>query len=271
VLGALVVAARAEHDAGGGLLAGGVAYRLFFWMLPTAVAASAIASRLGIEPERDLEDAARTRGIGSLAVAAQQQAVDASSGVGWYQLAASIVLAVWFGHGVVRALRVQFALAWRQPIERVRRPIVAGAAFTAFTASLLACASYLDRIVGRVGLGWPGELSARVAIFAAVAFLIAAAFPHGDAPRRALWPGAVVGALGAVGLFITVEVYLAPKVDSALDSYGLLGIATVLLVWLYLFARLIGVMAFLNATLWRELHGGGAPDDASRPLTPGSS
>jgi uncharacterized BrkB/YihY/UPF0761 family membrane protein len=268
VLGAIVLAARSEHDAGGGLLAGGVAYRLFFWMLPVGLAVASAASMLGVEPSGDLEDAARSRGLGALMVGAMRQAIDASAQFGWYQLVVSIVLSIWFGHGVVRALNVQFALAWQQPIRRVRRPVLAGIAFTAFTTTLMFVASHLGRIVDALGLGVLANLSARVLIFAAVAFLVAIAFPHGDAPRRALWPGCIVGALGAVGLFVAVNLYLAPKVDQSLDTYGILGVATVILLWLYLFARLIGVSAFLNAALWRQLHERAGQDpDAARGST----
>ena len=87
-------AAQCEHDAGGGLLAGGVAYRIFFWLLPMGLAASALGAMAGAHPERDLEEAASERGLGSLIVSIQGQAIDSASEVGWYQLAVSLVLAV---------------------------------------------------------------------------------------------------------------------------------------------------------------------------------
>jgi uncharacterized BrkB/YihY/UPF0761 family membrane protein len=261
VLGAIVRAARAEHDAGGGLLAGGVAYRIFFWLLPMGLAASSVAAMLDVTPERDLGEAAGERGLGSLIVSVQRQAIDASSDIGWYQLVASLVLAVWFGHGVVRALAVVFALAWQEPIRRVRRPLVAGLAFTVVATVLMLVASWINRAVGGMGLGLFAILLTRVFVFAGVAFGIAVAFPHGTAPRRALLPGCFVGAIGAVGLYVAVNVYLAPKVESSVDTYGMLGVATVILLWLYLLARLISISAFLNAALWRATAVSEARDD----------
>lgn len=251
VLGTIVRATQSEHDAGGGLLAGGVEYRIFFWLLPMGLAASSAAALLGIAPERDLEEAASGRGLGSLIVSMQQQAIEQGSEAGWQQLVVGLGLAVWFGHGVVRALNVVFALAWQQPITRIRRPLLAGIAFTAAATLLLVIASWINRLISGGITAVTAELAARVIVFAGVAFGIGVAFPHGDAPRRALLPGCLVGGAGAVGLYVVVNVYLAPKLGSSVDTYGMIGAATVILLWLYLMARLVSISAFLNAALWR--------------------
>jgi uncharacterized BrkB/YihY/UPF0761 family membrane protein len=43
--------------------------------------------------------------------------------------------------------------------------------------------------------------------------------------------------------------------------YGLLGASTVILLWLYLIARLITLSAFLNATLWMREEWPATPED----------
>lgn len=57
--------------------------------------------------------------------------------------------------------------------------------------------------------------------------------------------------LGAVGMHVIVSVYLAPKAGGSVSTYGMLGAATVILLWLYLLARLISIAAFFNAALWK--------------------
>ena len=79
-------------------------------------------------------------------------------------------------------------------------------------------------------------------------------------PRRAerwqeLVPGAVLIAVGAQLVSLAVVFYFAPKIGRSSELYGTLGTASVLLVWLYLVARLITAGAFLNATLWERRYG----------------
>jgi membrane protein len=71
-------------------------------------------------------------------------------------------------------------------------------------------------------------------------------------PWSALLPGAVLIALGVQGLHLFVALYLAPKLGRSSAIYGSLGAATVILLWLYIIARLFTLSAFLNAELWER-------------------
>ena len=59
-------------------------------------------------------------------------------------------------------------------------------------------------------------------------------------------------AVGAQLVNIAVVYYFVPKIGRSTELYGTLGTAAVLLVWLYILARLITSGAFLNATLWER-------------------
>jgi membrane protein len=74
--------------------------------------------------------------------------------------------------------------------------------------------------------------------------------PHRSDGWRDQLPGAVLVALGTQLIHLAVVLYLAPKIGRSSELYGTLGAATVLLLWLYLVARLIVAAAFLNAALW---------------------
>jgi uncharacterized BrkB/YihY/UPF0761 family membrane protein len=59
------------------------------------------------------------------------------------------------------------------------------------------------------------------------------------------------------GFTLAVSVYFAPRAARASTVYGSLGVALVLLVSLFLFARL--AVAELNATLWERRQPTGRP------------
>jgi uncharacterized BrkB/YihY/UPF0761 family membrane protein len=68
-------------------------------------------------------------------------------------------------------------------------------------------------------------------------------------PWTALVPGACLFAAGFQGYTVAVGLYFAPRAARASTVYGSLGVALVLLVSLFLFARLAVAAAELNATL----------------------
>ena len=57
----------------------------------------------------------------------------------------------------------------------------------------------------------------------------------------AVLPGSLLLTVGAIVLQIVVKVYLAPKLGRSVNTYGLLGAASVILLWLFIVARLITV------------------------------
>jgi uncharacterized BrkB/YihY/UPF0761 family membrane protein len=61
------------------------------------------------------------------------------------------------------------------------------------------------------------------------------------------------------GVHLAVSVYFAPRAARASTVYGSLGVALVLLVSLFLFARLAVAAAEVNATLWERRQPTGRP------------
>ena len=66
------------------------------------------------------------------------------------------------------------------------------------------------------------------------------------------FPGALLLAVGTELVQVVVVFYFAPKIERSSELYGVLGVSAVLLVWLYILARLATGAAFLNATLWER-------------------
>ena len=90
-----------------------------------------------------------------------------------------------------------------------------------------------------------------LAVYLAAAVWMMDKLPHRGSWRD-LWPGALLLALGTQAIHLVVALYLAPKLGRSSELYGALGAATVVLLWLYLLARLVVAGAFLNAALWEQ-------------------
>jgi membrane protein len=239
-----------ERMAAAGLLAGGLAYKLFFWFVPLGLVFAAVLSFWVDEDRVGLQDAARSFGISGASTQSAMKAIAEEHHARWYFLVAGLVLLVWSGIGVIRALNIAHSIAWNLRPEKLRRPVFAGLVFSGIVTSLIvvsASTQYLREHYAEIGL-W---LTLSLFVFYLVVVLwIMDKLPHRSTSWRDLLPGAVLVALGTEVIHIVVVLYLVPKLGHSSELYGALGTATVILLWLYLLARLLVAAAFLNAALW---------------------
>lgn len=254
VPGAPLVAHAHERErlAAAGLLAGGLAYRLFFWLVPLGLVFAAALSFWLDEDRAGLEDAASDFGIGGAATDAAMEAIARQEHARWYFLLAGIGLLAWFSIGVVRALVVAHAIAWSLPPQKPRRPFAAGLGFSGVVIALIVVSTSTQFL--REQLGGTGVLLTLSLLVLYIAALVWAMdkLPHRCTSWQHLLPGALLVALGGQAIHLAVVLYLAPKLGRSSELYGALGAATVILLWLYLLARLVVSAAFLNAALWDQ-------------------
>jgi uncharacterized BrkB/YihY/UPF0761 family membrane protein len=243
-----------DRFAGGALIAGGLAYRLFFWLVPFGLVVAAVLSFWERSDSDGLEDAAQQFGLSAVAAQGATEAIEQEAHGAWYYLFVGLVLLLWFGIGAVRALRVAHAVAWHVRPKRLRRPLVAGSVFSLFLTTLILVTAAGQALREQFGAAGLLATVALVAVYAAVALWMMTLLPHRDAPWTALVPGAVLLAFGVQAMHLVVALYLAPKLGRSSQLYGSLGAATVILLWLYLTARLLTAAAFLNAALWARRH-----------------
>ena len=241
-----------DRIAAAGLLAGGLAYRLFFWIVPLGLVVAAILS-FWLEADRaGLEDAAEKYGIGGATASSAADAIASGTRARWYFLVVGLALLPWFGMGVVRAISVAHAVAWRLRPPKLHRPLVAGVAFTAITAALLAVSAGSDALRERQPGPGLGLLLGLVVVYTAVSVWVSTLLPSRASGWRPFVPGAVLVSVGMVLLHLSVSIYFAPKLGRSSELYGTLGAALVVLLWLYVAARLLVAGAFLNAALWER-------------------
>ncbi len=246
------LAAQRELGLGGALLAGGLAYRLFLWLLPIGLVGAQILGVWADANEEGVEDAAKEFGIGAAAIASASDAVETNAGNRVLLLLTGLVLLAWFSLAFVRALQLAYALAWGLPRPRLPKPFYAVLVFNGLFVAVAVASAALAWLRQELGLLGILGLVLTVAEQAAVALVVMWLLPRRTERWQDLIPGAVVVAVGAQLLSVAVVYYFAPKIGRSSELYGALGAAAVLLVWLYLVARLIMSGAFLNVTLWER-------------------
>jgi uncharacterized BrkB/YihY/UPF0761 family membrane protein len=244
---------QSEQRTGATLLAGGLAYRFFLWLVPFGLTVAAIVSFWVRDSQRTLTDAAKSFGLGGVAVRSATSAVEEGSNARWYLLIAGVALMIWAGISAVRALRVAARLAWAVGPERLRRPVRSSAVFTIICILGLA-ASMAASWVRHHSPAWGVLITiADVFIYAPLALFAFARLPRAaDAPWQADLPGALLVGVGMTGVHLFLAYYLAGKLERSPSLYGTLGAATVVMLVLFLIARLIVSALFLNATLQRS-------------------
>jgi membrane protein len=240
---------------GGGLLAGGLAYRLFLWLLPIGLVGSQLLGFWLDVGDESVEDAAKEFGIGAAAVASASGAVETSEPNRILLLLSGLVLLAWFSMGFVRALQLAYSLAWDVPRPRLRKPLWAVLLFNGLVLSVAVASAALAWLRAELGLFGIVGVVLTVAFQTAVGVIVMWLLPRRAERWQELVPGAVLIAVGSQLLSLAVVFYLAPKIGRSSELYGTLGTASVLLVWLYVLARLITSGAFLNATLWERRNG----------------
>jgi uncharacterized BrkB/YihY/UPF0761 family membrane protein len=239
-----------EHDLGGGLIAGGVAYRLFLWLVPLGLIVAAILSFWSDHDAEGLEDASREFGITAAFASAATEALQSSDRNVALLLVFGLVVLAWFTVGAIRALVLAHALAWQLKPPRIRRPLHAIAAFNGLFLLYALSSAALAWLKEQIGAGALLGVVFTLALTTALALCVMWLLPHRATRARELLPGALLVAGGAQLLQIAVVLYFAPRLGRSEATYGALGVAATMLVWLYVISRLITIAAFLNATLW---------------------
>jgi uncharacterized BrkB/YihY/UPF0761 family membrane protein len=233
-------------------LAGGIAYRLFLWLLPTALSVVGLVGLVADLSSRSPERVAHDAGFGAALVVTVAQAANRSGSGSLYLALLGAVLTLWAGRSVVKALRLTSGVAWRVQPSPLQRSIVASVSFTAIAIGLMLLPSVLPLLHrGVFGLDVIVELVTLTGLVA-LSVWMQSILPHPEGARwKAFVPGAIVFAVGADLLRIVTQVYFAGRLGRVDDLYGALGLAAVFIAWLYLAGPLIVASFAVSATRWR--------------------
>jgi uncharacterized BrkB/YihY/UPF0761 family membrane protein len=252
-------AMQEERDLGGALIAGGVAFRIFLWLVPFGLVAAAVLSFWSEQDPEGLESAARDLGVGAAAAHAAAEALQSNERNIVFLFAFGLVALTWFTFGALRALVLAYAIAWHTKPPRIRQPLGAITLFNLLFVVLMASSAGIAWLREVSGTGALLSTSLAFASVTAVAVTAMWLLPHRARHPSDLLPGAALVAAGHQLVQVAVLFYFAPKLGDAEETYGAFGAAATILVWLYVISRLVTGAAFLNAALWRRRLDGNQP------------
>jgi uncharacterized BrkB/YihY/UPF0761 family membrane protein len=252
-----------EHDIriAGGVLGGGLAYRLFFFVLALAVLGAG-GLGFGASSGEDVESAAEDVGLTHAVSSSVADAAEQAQSGRWWLLLTGIVLVAWTSRGLFRALRLVHAAAWRTAVPRSN--VVRGTgAVVVVTGAAVVFLLAVGRVRAELGLLMGFLITVAITVaFVGLWVWVSASLPSGNVPWTAFVPGAVLLTVGFQLLNIATAIFLADRLASSSELYGALGVAATALFYLYLLGRLVVWAAELNAVVWWYSH----PDD---PMSPG--
>jgi uncharacterized BrkB/YihY/UPF0761 family membrane protein len=246
-------AVESDVDAGGGVLAGAVAFRVFLFFVPYMFL---IVTVFGLGASAGNEDPAalaRDAGVGGLAAQAFSSVGDLSTTerlVSLVLVGFALLLAT---RALLKVLRIVHALVWRTRAGKPPSVARAAGALMLIVTLALAFAALIGKL--RSGSFVVGLIATVlfVAVPTAAWLFVSWHLPHAPGmPWTALVPGALFFGFGVEVLHLVTVYWIARQVESKTSTYGAIGFALALLLWAYLLGRLVTSAAVINATLWRR-------------------
>ena len=239
-----------DRGHGGGLLAGGLAYRMFIWLLPASLVATSLVdlfAQIGNDPPAET---ARRLGMGAALAATVGRAAAQTGRAAPILLVVGLVLMLWASRGVLKALRLVSSLAWSMRVS----PLGSAPGPTVVATGVLMVFSVYGFVVAPLYRGpFPSDVGAT--LLATMGTVVIAAWAVGLLPHPgglrwfAFVPGAILFALGVEVLRHATTLYFATKLERLDDLNGAVGFAAVFMTYLYLAARLAVLAIMVNAAL----------------------
>lgn len=252
-LDAALVAAGRDRRLGGSVLAGALAFRLFVPLLPLALLVVAVLGYANAENADTSTAISHSLGIRDATLHSIASSARLSSGDLIGVVAFALFTLATSSFSAVRAVRAVHALAWGLPLKHFPRAVGAAVAFIGWISlffGLWALGAWARTALGPAGIPVTVLLTAS---FFALWLAASLTLPHPPGLSwRAFIPGAVLMAVGLEAIHLITVLYIDHKAEEVSAAYGSLGIALVILLWLYLLGRLIVASAFLNAAVWEH-------------------
>jgi uncharacterized BrkB/YihY/UPF0761 family membrane protein len=240
------------------VLAGGIAYRIFLWLVPFALV---VGGALGLGDAAGIQDALAQGGIPGAVVNAIGDIARSADANPWLLLLVGLPTLLWEGYSGTKALQLTHSLVWNDPPPRTR-PLQASLAFSGVMCAFIAAVSitwwFRDESDARQAVIFAVTIVPLAAVWLAVSLRL----PHGTATWKALLPGAFLVAVAFETCHAVVIYLLAPRLEEATSLYAVLGSVTTLLFFMYIAGRIVVTAPILNSSLHTELRGKGRAPQA---------
>jgi uncharacterized BrkB/YihY/UPF0761 family membrane protein len=237
---------------GGPVLAGAVAFRVFLFMVPyvfVLVAGLGVASDAAGDSPSEL---ARKAGIGGLAA---QSITDVGNLSFWSRTGALLIggfALLIAARTVVKVLFIIHSLIWGIPVQKPKSTTRAAAVFVGIVTVGLAFATFVGWLRDRSFIGGLVGMVLFVLVPTGAWLVVSWFLPRASGTTwSSLLPGAVLFGVGTAFLHVFTVYWIAHQISTKSDRYGALGTALALLLWAFIFGRVIVAAATLNAARWR--------------------
>ena len=242
-----VRAAERNRRVAASVLAGGLAYRLFLWLLPFGLI---VGGALGFLNAANTEKAVSTGGLPAAISNSIGDASRSAHSSSWWLLAVGVPLLLWAGFSGAKAVQLVHSLVWDEPPSKTK-PLQGSLAFSGAVLAVWAVVALTWWVRG----AWPGFLAPVLTVvpLAALWLGVSLLLPHRDARWKALLPGALLVGIGFNVLHELVLYFMVPKLEKSTSLYGSLGATTTIIFFIYLLATLVVTAPVLNSSLYEEL------------------
>jgi uncharacterized BrkB/YihY/UPF0761 family membrane protein len=248
-----------DRGHGGSLLAGALAYRVFFWTLPFALLLVASIGFLS-QGSHNPQNWAAKLGVLGFASRSITQADSVARRAKWTLLIIAIAGIYSTSVSFVKALRTTHALVWRVPLSPFKHRLKAVLFMNAAIFVIVALLALEQRARKATPVGGLVVTLAFMVAIAAVWLAVSWVLPHKPASWTELAPGALLVAVGGEIVHLLTVYYVARKIMRSSATYGQLGAAAAVLLSLYFLARVIVAGAAFNAHLYDARHAGEGRD-----------
>ncbi len=225
------------------VLAGGIAYRIFFWMLAVSVVVGGV---LGFFDPNAVESSLEQHGVTGWTAKAVAELTGSSDGNEWWLLLVGSYLVLWTGYTCSKALSLAHATIWGIVPPRLDKPLRSSLLFNGCTFGFIAAMAAARYVREQSQIGGFAATMLVLGVAFGLWLLASHSLPNAATGWLELMPGAVVVGVGLQAMHVFTVYFLGPKLESATQLYGIVGIVTTLLFWFYLGGRLIVAGATLN-------------------------
>jgi uncharacterized BrkB/YihY/UPF0761 family membrane protein len=238
-------AAERNRAVAASVLAGGVAYRLFLWLLPFALIVGGV---LGLGDAQGIEEAVSHGGLPAAVVAAFGDVAQSADTNSWWLLLTGVPLLLWEGYAGAKGLQLIHSIVWQEPARR-SKPLVSSLLFSAGMCTFVAVVSLAWWVRDSQQLVQLPLLALMAVPIGGLWLLVSLRLPHGSESWKVLLPGAILVGIGFQVTHGLVVYLLAPKLDKSTSLYGALGITTSLLFFLWVLGWIVVTAPILNRAL----------------------
>jgi membrane protein len=228
------------------VLAGGIAYRIFFWTLAVSVVVGGV---VGFFDPNDVQSTLEKHGVAGWTASAVADLTRSSDSNEWWLLLVGCWLVLWTGYTCSKALSLAHVAIWEVDPPKFEKPVRASLLFTGYTLGFIAAMGAARYVREEDWIA--GFVATMLVLGVAFGFwlLVSRRLPNAATDWLDLVPGAVVVSVGLQAMHVFTVYFLGPKLESATQLYGVVGIVTTMLFWFYLGGRLIVSGATLNVEL----------------------